>query len=255
MAEVLLAYVRLHRATLPHQPSNDDAAQTKSNAAKTPTLSRLAAQIWMGSYQSSQQRQQQQQQSHNSNYNNSDNALLRQAATEDSDDVDDDRLLVRLQDYLGTPPEPFHEWTLPEQYRLIRDPTTVSLAPRGPRTTVMFTNAHDEEEKYPWNDYFRGGANISVAHESSGGGGGGGVEAVETLSDDWSQQGDANTVDPEFLLPKVILPGKEYDWNGGPLPDVVDDESSFCYIPVLAVRRHSCVGSATTTSWRGGTVP
>lgn len=242
IADVQLMYVRLHRATLPQQkgsPQSNEKAPNKMTPATTPTLmSSLASQIWMGAYQSSQQPQPQQ---------NPRNMLLRQADTDDSDDLDsDDHLLILLKDYLESPPEPFDEWSVPEQYRLIRDPTTVSLAPRGPRTTVMFTHANEEERGNNNYDYYiNGGGGMAFAGVDYRCGIDVGVEAVETLTDELSQTGGATMIDPELLLPKVMVPGKDGGWKSGKKKQSHDelqrnddyDEAAFCYIPVLAVRR------------------
>ena len=189
------------------------SASFSSNAAAAP-LGNLAGQLWKG-YQSSQQQHKKSANEH--------------SETNDTDD-NVNQLLVRLEDYLHLP-DGYQEWSIPEAYRLIRDPAASPLMPRGPRTTVLFTHANEDDDDY-----------ATTTASEMGGRMMNGVEAVETLSDYSSHASTATPrMDPELLLPKLIVQGK----------DLIDDDDNynqkanadqphqhqFCYIPVLALRR------------------
>jgi len=175
IADVQLFYVRLHRSSLPK--SNDSVSQ--STALHGPHLPGLAGHI-LERYQS-------------------------QARHPEKEEEEAEVKLVAVEEYLSLP-DGFEEWSIPDDYKSIRDPQARLISPRndssrgggGPKT-VLF--AHDDSETV-------------LSGES-----GVGVEAIETTS-------DASITDPELLLPR-LLP------NGA--PDIDDD--NFCYVPVIAIRR------------------
>jgi hypothetical protein len=208
IADVSLHHVRVHRSILPYRaatgssnPSAANEAQNTSSSSGIP-MAALAGQI-LERYQSSQAKHDGHGHAVGGHKENGDN----------NNDDENDSNMVPMTDYL-TLPDGFDEWSIPHEYRLVRDPSVPLGSPGG-------MNGGDNRHHRPKTVLFEHDDATYASGEI-----GVGVEAVETISDFSSSV----MMDPSEAFPRLV--------SLSALPDIDDeDHNSFVYIPVLAVRR------------------
>ena len=213
VAEVQLHFVRIHRSTLPGEKKSEFNVNETSKPFEAMSTTQhhfpsgLAGQL-VGRYQSQ------------AKYPCLDNDLIEQSS--DQGFNSDHTKLVSVESFINIP-EGFDEWSIPEEYQWIKDPQKVSYPQlksseengkyhRDDKTVLLSHNGHHYNDK-----------NASYMSENSSSG----VEAMEEALTGGIK---ASKTDPTVLLPRLVSWSSR---NGG----IDNQEDSFCYIPVLAVRR------------------
>eukprot|EP00977_Amphora_coffeiformis_P027170 scaffold34593_cov179-Amphora_coffeaeformis.AAC.8 len=129
-----------------------------------------------------------------------------QSQAKHPDLVEEDREERITVEAFLTVPEGYDEFAIPSEYCMIRDPRQTPTARRSRRASREAMRT------------------VLVSHEDETvvSGSGAGVEAIDATS----EASSSVPIDPESLLPRIVQ-----------IPGEAEEESNFCYIPILAVRR------------------